>query len=82
MPWADPADNASEVEAAHNAAAETAARGKSGPEQRKDANGNWETVLCVDCDEEIEPARLEMGRVRCFHCQSVLEKRNSMYAKR
>ena len=74
MAWADPADNASDVEAAHNAAAEAAARGKSAPEQQKDANGEWETRACVDCGEEIEPGRLELGRVRCFHCQDVLEK--------
>ena len=30
---------------------------------------------CVDCGESIEPGRVQLGKVRCFHCQSDREKR-------
>ena len=45
------------------------------PEQERDADGNWETTSCVDCDCEIEEGRLNLGKVRCLRCQETLEKK-------
>lgn len=52
------------------------------PEQTQDADGNWEHTECVDCGEDIEPARLNLGKVRCFRCQSALEDRRKQYGSR
>ena len=81
MGWADPMDQASELETVHNATALSAARAKNKPEQEQAPDGTWETTECVDCGEDIEPKRLEMGRIRCFHCQNTLEKKRRMYGR-
>lgn len=51
------------------------------PEQQKDAEGNWETSECVDCGKDIEDGRLAMGKVRCFDCQTIKEKKERLYAR-
>ena len=51
------------------AEAEHRARGKSGPE----IHPGFDHVHCVDCGEDIPLARLKLGKVRCFDCQSTLE---------
>ena len=53
-------------------------RRAAAPEQQC-INGEWETEVCVDCEEPIEPGRLEMGRIRCFSCQSLLERKRRGY---
>lgn len=45
------------------------------PEQVQGADGKWETLDCVDCGELIEDARLLMGKVRCYSCQELKERR-------
>ena len=35
---------------------------------------------CVNCGFEIPVLRLNMGKIRCVHCQEKLEKRKKMYA--
>ena len=45
------------------------------PEQRRDEDGNWETLECVDCGCDIEEGRLNLGKVRCLRCQETLEKK-------
>jgi RNA polymerase-binding transcription factor DksA len=77
----DPLDAAAELTENLNRAAEEHVRLKARPEQIKDAQGNWHTTSCIDCEEDIELPRLEMGRVRCFSCQDLLEKRNRPYAR-
>ena len=57
----------------HNEESVRKARLLARPEQVRDLNGNWPTLECVDCGELIEEVRLEMGKVRCFSCQSFLE---------
>ena len=51
---------------------EARARGK--PEQVQDDKGNWPTLDCVECGEEIVSARLAMARIRCVHCQALRER--------
>jgi RNA polymerase-binding transcription factor DksA len=72
---ADVIDQASDFEHAINEAAVAAARLKSKPEQVQNADGSWLTQECVDCGDIIPPQRLALGRVRCFYCQSELEKK-------
>ena len=36
---------------------------------------SWDGETCFDCSEDIPEERIEMGRVRCVHCQSVAEKK-------
>lgn len=44
---------------------------KAKPETHPDFDG----AHCVDCEVEIPKPRLLMGKVRCVHCQTVLERR-------
>ena len=36
---------------------------------------NWDGETCFDCGEDMLAKRLEMGRVRCVHCQTVAERK-------
>ena len=36
---------------------------------------------CIDCDENVEEARLEAGRFRCFECQTAHETRAKLFRK-
>ena len=47
------------------------------PEQVKNEDGTWPVTECVDCDQELPEGRLELGKVRCVHCQGLLEKRRA-----
>ena len=77
----DPLDVAQELTEALARAAEEEVRLKARPEQVKDAQGNWHTTSCVDCEEDIESGRLNLGKVRCFSCQDLLEKQRRAYAR-
>lgn len=37
--------------------------------------------LCVDCDEELLPARLKFGAITCVPCQTLRERRASLMRK-
>lgn len=39
---------------------------------------NFDGESCVDCGDDIPQIRLDMGRIRCVHCQETLEKKNKM----
>ena len=51
------------------------------PEQVRNEDGTWETTECVDCGDEIEEGRLNLGKVRCLRCQALLEKKRSGYVR-
>jgi RNA polymerase-binding transcription factor DksA len=36
---------------------------------------SWDGETCFDCGEDLPFKRIEMGRVRCVHCQSVAERK-------
>lgn len=74
----DPVDLASELEMAHTAHSLRQTQLANRPEQVKNEDGTWPEPDCVDCGEEIPKARLELGKVRCIHCQEFLEKRNKI----
>ena len=64
----DLADRASRLEAAERA---------SGIEKAKrKANGGSGREMCIDCEEEIEPARRAAlrGTQRCLDCQTLRER--------
>jgi DnaK suppressor protein len=66
----DQVDNANEVAQQRNEIAVMAARRKPIlPPQEKDAAG---CVICLDCGEQIAPARLQAvpNAVRCVECES------------
>lgn len=49
------------------------ARKRAKPEQEQRPDGSWPHPECVDCEGPIGEARLDMGRIRCIHCQTDLE---------
>jgi RNA polymerase-binding transcription factor DksA len=51
---------------------------KVAPEQHPDFDGE----NCLECGNEIPMVRLEMGKIRCVHCQEALELRNKMFGKK
>ena len=60
-------------------------RAKAQPEQRKvmgaDGFEYWPITECVDCGDDIPPARLELARIRCVICQSIKEKKESLHGR-
>ena len=91
---ADPIDHACQVETRMRENDVAMARALSKPEQVQvpalDEDGKpllldgcpimyWPITECVDCDDDIPPARLELGKVRCVICQGKLEKRRMLH---
>ena len=72
--FTDPLDAANHFADMHNRRSEAAVRAKAAPEQVPNPDGSWPTMTCIDCDEDLNPARLLMGRVRCIACQTCKEK--------
>ena len=35
----------------------------------------WDGETCFDCGDDLPEERIEMGRVRCVHCQSKAERK-------
>jgi RNA polymerase-binding transcription factor DksA len=68
-------DRASDREMADREAAIIAAQVKF-QEKHPDFDG----LHCLVCEEEINLGRLNLGRIRCFECQTSIEKRNKFYA--
>lgn len=79
--FADPLDTASYYEEQRTAEAIQRQSRLAAPEQKRDDDGNWETTECVMCDRPIEEGRLELGKIRCFSCQSALERKGKFYAR-
>lgn len=68
----DEADQASMFQMAQNALALAKVKAKMQPEKHPDFDGS----TCLDCGDDIPQARLDMGKIRCVHCQSALETRH------
>ena len=41
----------------------------------------FDGIHCTDCGEEVEVARREAGRFRCFECQTAHEQRAKLFRK-
>lgn len=78
---ADLIDHACHITDMHNQRSVEAARGKSAPEQVRRADGSWPVTECIDCTEELNAARLLMGRVRCIACQTAKEKLEARHGR-
>lgn len=72
----DEADQASMFQMAETEKALAEIRNRVAPETHPDFDGK----TCVECGEKIPKARLNLGKVRCVHCQSALEVKGRMYA--
>jgi len=78
--FADDLDRASAIEQSKTEESINASRRAAAPEQVQDATGRWQTYECVDCGDDLIGARLQMGKVRCVHCQTKLEyKRKGLF---
>lgn len=40
----------------------------------KESHPDFDGVHCVECEDDIPPARLQLGKVRCVACQTLLER--------
>lgn len=69
----DPIDQACRTEQQMTEASLRNQRAKSKPEQVQDDDGLWPVTLCVDC-EDLLGDRMHMGRIRCFSCQTDVER--------
>lgn len=70
----DEGDIASALELGFIAHALEMHKAKVAPETHPDFDGE----SCLDCGDDIPQARLVMGRIRCVHCQEILEKKNKL----
>lgn len=81
--YTDPVDQASQItdDATNDAVA--AIRRAAAPEQVPDENGTYAHTHCIeeDCGEELPIERLRLGKVRCVTCQSLRDKRASVYRR-
>lgn len=71
---ADDLDQASELTQQLTDAYVSNARHAARPEQVQLDDGSWPYPVCTECGDEIPPARLALGKVRCVSCQRDLER--------
>ena len=74
----DEGDMASAYQMRENAMALAKAKAAMAPETHPDFDGE----SCVDCGDDIPTLRLSMGKVRCVHCQTALERKGKLFATR
>jgi RNA polymerase-binding transcription factor DksA len=72
----DEADQASMIQMAENKQALAKVKARLAPETHPDFDGK----NCIDCGDKIPKARLDMGRMRCVHCQTSIEQKGRMFA--
>lgn len=75
----DPIDRASEVTDEITQDAIDRYRRLAAPEQVRREDGSWPHTDCQSCGDDIEEGRLEMGKLLCFRCQTIKEKRAKGY---
>lgn len=71
-------DRASAVTQRFNDDSVERARRLAQPEQTQNPDGTWPQTECDDCPNDIEEGRLAMGKIRCFGCQTALERRRKL----
>lgn len=74
---ADDVDIAQGVNEFHQERSLAEVRAKVAPETHPDFDGKH----CVECEDDIPPARLALGKVRCVQCQTDKEKHDKMFVK-
>lgn len=68
---ADPIDEATALAASLTESAVAAARRANARESHPDFDGE----SCIECGDIIPSPRLALGKIRCIHCQTALERR-------
>jgi RNA polymerase-binding transcription factor DksA len=76
MSEADDIDRASDLTMQQTEDALNEVRRRAQPEQVQ-VDGEWRQKECEDCGDEIPLARLNLGKIRCVHCQGALERRRA-----
>ena len=76
--YPDPLDQASQLSQRAANAGVAEASYLAAPEQVQNEDGTWPVTECVDCDGELGE-RMRLGKIRCIHCQTILEKRRAGY---
>ena len=77
--FTDPLDHAAMLQDVHNTEALRKQRASAPPMQTRNEDGTWPETECRECDEPIEPQRLEHGFVRCIRCQTKIENRKRYF---
>lgn len=70
----DEVDQANELAERETANHLYLARKKARPEQVPRSDGSYLFTDCFDCGDPIEEGRLKLGKVRCFSCQTAVER--------
>lgn len=73
----DEAEQAQMLQLQEQATISYRAREMNRPETHPDFDG----LHCVDCDDEIPALRLALRRVRCVHCQELLEEERKRHQR-
>lgn len=73
----DDIDKANALAEIHNVKSVQAAMLAARPQQVPNADGTYRTTKCKECDDEIPPERLKLGRILCVICQTDLEQRQN-----
>lgn len=76
----DPLDIAADLSRSLAEAQIGAVRQLAKPEQLQNPDGTWPVTECIDCGAELGK-RAELGRVRCVHCQGLLERRGAPWRR-
>lgn len=74
---ADELDRAADLTAAVTQGHVEDIRHRARPEQVQNPDGSWPHTECVECGNEIPEGRLILGKIRCVHCQRLLEAKRS-----
>ena len=72
----DEGDLASAYQMRENELALSRVRAAGAPQTHPDFDGE----SCIDCGETIPANRLQLGKIRCVHCQTILERRGKLFA--
>ena len=71
---ADPLDHASKIADQHASDKVKEISRLAAPEQVQNPDGSWPVTVCVTCGDDLIPARLAHGFIRCVPCKSKLER--------
>ena len=71
---ADTLDHASKIADQHASDKVKEISRLAAPEQVQNPDGSWPVTECVTCGDDLIPARLAHGFIRCVPCKSKLER--------
>lgn len=74
---ADPLDHASKISGQYADDRVKEISRLAAPEQAQNPDGTWPITECVACGDDLIPARLAHGFIRCVPCKEKLERRKN-----